>query len=204
MLRTIKNRLLRLRYGDPVIVVSGLPRSGTSMLMNMLTAGGLKAVTDKHREADTDNPRGYFEDERVKDLATANDKSWLRGARGKAIKIISHLLTELPDDNYYRIVFMRRNLQEVIDSQNIMLERRGENNPVEDSKAIEHYKRHLINVRVLARMRNNIEMLEVNYQNAIDHPAATAAAVNQFAGGELDENRMAGVVDASLYRNRRS
>ena len=113
----------RLRYGEPVVVVSGLPRSGTSMLMAMLEAGGLPLLTDAKRHADPDNPRGYFEMESVKSLGEQQDKAWVRNARGKGLKVISYLLKELPDDNAYRVLFARRDLAEVIRSQNVMLER---------------------------------------------------------------------------------
>src|SRR5688572_29274329 len=96
----------RWRYGQPIVVVSGLPRSGTSMAMKMLEAGGLVVVTDNVRTADDDNPRGYYEDERVKDLARDANRTWLRDARGKAIKIISFLLKDLPPDNNYKVLFM--------------------------------------------------------------------------------------------------
>ena len=99
MIQFIKDVIRRTKYGEPVYVVSGLPRSGTSMLMNMLAEGGLPVLSDAQREADDDNPLGYFEHERVKDLESETDKSWLRESRGKAIKVISHLLRELPTDN---------------------------------------------------------------------------------------------------------
>ena len=110
----------KLKYGDDVIVVSGLPRSGTSMVMSMLKAADLPILSDHVRKADEDNPQGYFEFEKVKDLAEADDKSWLKDARGMAVKVISHLLKELPDENSYRIIFARRDLQEIVTSQNIM------------------------------------------------------------------------------------
>ena len=103
---------LKLKYGSPVILVSGLPRSGTSMAMKMLDAGGLSVIQDGVREADEDNPKGYFEDERIKDLAEMEDKDWFRGLRGRVIKVVSSLLQYLPDDNFYKVVFVRRDLHE--------------------------------------------------------------------------------------------
>jgi hypothetical protein len=194
--------LRRVRYGDPVVVVSGLPRSGTSMLMGMLTAGGLPALTDSVRGADEDNPRGYFEFEPVKALAEGGNKAWVRQARGRALKVISHLLKELPADNYYQVIFAVRDLHEIVASQNLMLRRRNEPNPVDDARAVELFGRHIVNVRVLTRMRPNMEMLAVNYSATIGEPAATARRINAFIGGRLDEAAMAAVVDARLYRNR--
>lgn len=197
-------RFLRKRkYGDEIIIVSGLPRSGTSMMMKMLEATGLTIMTDHERAADEDNPKGYFEYERVKKLAEETDKSWVRAARGKVLKVISHLLAELPDDNFYRVILMRRDIDEILASQNKMLERRGEENPISDEKAKEQYLRHLVDVRFLARRRANIEMIEVDFRRALDAPLEFATEVNVFLGGHLDPETMASVVDPELYRNRK-
>lgn len=192
----------RWRYGEPVTVVSGLPRSGTSMLMNMLQAGGMPLVTDAARVADTDNPHGYFELERVKSLAEQTDRRWVQEARGQAIKVVSHLLKELPPDNFYRVVFALRDLNEVVRSQNTMLGRRGELNPVDDQKAMDLYRKHLVNVKVLTRTRPNFALLEVDYADTVANPAATAQRLAGFVGAGLDVSRMAAAVDATLYRNR--
>ena len=114
-----------------VVVVSGLPRSGTSMLMGMLAAGGMETLADGVRAPDDDNPLGYYELERVKQLQTGVDTAWLGDARGKCVKVISYFLKYLPSDEHYRIVFVRRDLAEVLASQRTMLPRRGE--PVGDS-----------------------------------------------------------------------
>src|SRR4029079_18051402 len=118
----------RLRYGKPLILVSGLPRSGTSMLMQMLEKGGMPIVTDKIRTADEDNPKGYHEFERIKEIDKTTDKSWLRNYRGQVIKTISFLLQDLPADLNDQVIFMRRSLDEVLRSQNKMLERNGTGN----------------------------------------------------------------------------
>ncbi len=203
MFDAIRRALRRRTYGDDVIVVSGLPRSGTSMMMRMLDAAGVPVFTDNERGADVDNPKGYYEHERVKHLETDPDKSWLRQARGKVVKVISHLLKELPDDNYYKIIFMRRDLDEVVASQNKMLERRGEDNPLDDQKTKEYYLRHLVQVQFLVRNRRNFEMIEVQYRDALERPREFATRVNRFLGGHLDVETMAAVVDAQLYRNRK-
>jgi hypothetical protein len=198
------SKILRKRkYGDEVVVVSGLPRSGTSMMMKMLDAAGLPIMTDHERTADEDNPKGYFEYERVKDLKREADKSWVRGARGKVLKVISHLLEDLPDDNFYRVILMRRDFDEIIASQNKMLDRRGEDNPVEDARAKEAYIRHLVDVRFLARKRPNFELLEIHYGHALEEPRAFVDAVNGFLGGTLNVAAMRKVVDPELYRNRK-
>jgi hypothetical protein len=194
--------LRRLRYGPEVVIVSGLPRSGTSMMMKMLEAGGVPIMTDGVRAADEDNPRGYFEVERVKDLEKEADKRWIRDARGKALKVISFLLKELPEDCGYRVVFMRRDLSEVVASQNKMLDHRGEENPIRDEKAIELYRKHLISTRVFTGMSPRFQVLEVAYREVLSDPERLARQVNAFLGGHLDVERMAEAVDPDLYRNR--
>ena len=203
MLNPLKRILRKRKYGDEVIVVSGLPRSGTSMMMRMLDAAGLTILTDHERAADEDNPKGYYEHERVKALESETDKSWVAEARGKVLKVISMLLKDLPDDNFYRVIFMRRDLDEVVASQNRMLERRGEDNPIEDQRTKDYYLRHLVQVKFLVRNRDNIEMLEASYREALDRPLEFARCVNKFLGGSLDAETMAAVVDPQLYRNRK-
>lgn len=193
----------KARFGTPIIVVSGLPRSGTSMMMKMLSAAGLDIVTDKIRTADEDNPKGYFELEQVKDLDKGGDKDWLKAHRGKVVKIISFLLKDLPGDNAYKILFMRRNLEEVIASQNKMLMRRGEpTDPAGDAKMIENYKLHLRKVDAMFPDQPNVRWLDVNYNDVVNEPRKPAEAVARFLGGGLDVNTMVSAVDASLYRNR--
>jgi hypothetical protein len=202
MLEFLKRRF-RKPQGEPIVVVSGLPRSGTSMLMNMLDAGGMEIMTDSERTADVDNPKGYFEYERVKDLEQETDKSYIREGRGKVLKVISFLIKDLPDDNDYRVVFMRRNLDEVLASQNKMIQRLG----TEDSAAAEEamkeaYRNDIVRTRLLCKNRPNFELIEINYRNTIEDPASTAHSVNAFVGGHLDETAMREAVDSSLYRNR--
>ncbi len=172
------------------------------MLMAMLEAGGLPLMTDNRRQPDADNPRGYFEMESVKSLGEQSDRSWVRGARGRGIKVISYLLKELPADNFYRVLFARRDLDEVIRSQNVMLGRQNQPNPVDDAKALDLYRKHLVNVQVLMRTRRNFRMLEVAHRETLAEPRRTADAINAFLGGRLDAARMAAVVDRELYRNR--
>jgi hypothetical protein len=193
----------RRKYGEPIVIVSGLPRSGTSMMMRMLDAAGFRTLTDNERTADIDNPKGYYEDERVKNLEKDPDKSWVAAARGKVLKVISHLLKDLPDENFYQIIFMRRDLDEVVASQNKMLERRGEDNPIDDQATKDYYLRHLVQVKFLVRNRDNMEILEVHYRHALDEPAKFAREVAAFLGGNLDVDAMTAVVDENLYRNRK-
>jgi len=204
LLDSLRSAFERRRYGDPIVIVSGLPRSGTSMMMKMLDAAGIPIMTDAVRTADIDNPKGYFEYERVKDLEKDSDRSWVRDARGKALKVISFLLKDLPDDNAYRIVFMRRDIDEVLASQNKMLEHRGEQDPTDDETMAEAYRNHLAAVRIMARRKRNWSIVEVRYDEAIRDPAKVARLVNAFLGGRYDERRMVEAVDEKLYRNRKS
>jgi hypothetical protein len=193
----------RRKAGEPIVIVSGLPRSGTSMLMKMLEAGGLQIMSDTARGADVDNPKGYFEHERIKDLEKETDKSYLREGRGKALKVISFLIQHLPDENDYRVIFMRRDLDEVLSSQDKMIQRLGAADAAADREAMkEAYRNDIVRTRLLCRKRSNFEMIEIQYKASVENPAETARRVNEFLGGRLDEAAMRQAVDESLYRNR--
>ena len=195
----------RLRRGAPIVVVSGLPRSGTSMAMKMLEAGGVPIVTDGIRTADESNPKGYYEFERVKELDKNGDTAWLGEARGKAVKIISFLLTYLPDSYDYHVVFMNRDVDEVLASQNKMLAARGEPaDTADDAKMREIYGKHLEKVGRFLRNRQCFTTLQVRYRDVIDNPAAQARRLNEFLGGRLNVEQMATVADRELYRNRKN
>jgi hypothetical protein len=194
--------LRRLRYGKPVVVVSGLPRSGTSMLMKMLEAGGIPVMTDGLRTADEDNPKGYFEVERVKNLAQEADKAWVRAARGKAVKVISYLLKSLPADLNYKVVFVRRDLDEVLASQRKMLARRGETDATPLERMRELFQDDLWRVAYLLEHQPRFESIEVGYREVVAQPRAQAQRISAFLGGALDVDAMAAAVDPALYRNR--
>ena len=194
--------LRRLKYGKPIVLVSGLPRSGTSMAMKMLSAGGFETIVDNIRTADEDNPKGYFEDERVKDLAGMDDMSWLKDVRGKVIKVVSSLLQYLPQDNSYKVVFMRRNLKEVLASQAKMLDRRGEENTAEDEDMLRMYESHLDKVKFQLRFRDWFDVLYLDFSEVVADPEKAARQISDFLGGNLDVEEMATQVDPNLYRNR--
>lgn len=196
--------LRRLRYGRPIVVVSGLPRSGTSMAMKMLQAGGIEVVTDGVRQADESNPKGYFELEAVKELEKAEDTAWLKNARGRAVKIISFLLPFLPEEHNYRVILMQRDLDEVLASQNAMLVKRAEapGTPEHDAQLRQHYEQHLAKVDRLLARRSCFAVLKVEYRSAIEQPHEEARRINEFVGGYLDVGRMAAIGDPALYRNR--
>jgi len=185
---------------NEIIIVSGLPRSGTSLMMQMLDQGGVEVVTDSIRRADTDNPRGYYELEHVKKIK--NDVSWLPATRGKAFKMVSQLLYELPPTERYRIIFMERDLHEMLVSQEKMLARL--NKPAAPRAAIERsFMEHLRKLREWLATQPNIEVLYVCYNKLLEGPEQQAKRVSAFLEGRPDAVKMAMTVDSSLYRNRK-
>lgn len=204
MFESIRRKLRRRDPGEPIVIVSGLPRSGTSMMMKMLQAGGMEIMTDGGRGADIDNPKGYFEYERTKDLEKETDKSYISEGRGKALKVISFLIKDLPDDNDYQVIFMRRDLDEVLASQDKMIQRLGTTDSTADAETMkEAYRNDIVRARLLCKKRPNFEMIEVHYKSTIEDPVGIAREVNAFLGHRLDEEAMRAAVDESLYRNRR-
>jgi hypothetical protein len=186
---------------DTIVVVSGLPRSGTSMMMKMLEAGGMPVLTDRIRTADEDNPKGYYEFERVKQIE--HDQDWLPDAQGKAVKMIAALLKHLPPDYAYRVIFLRRNTEEVLASQRQMLIRRGEpTDAIADERMAELFRRHVVRVEAWLSEQPNMDVIYVEYGGILNAPLEQAGRVNEFLDGVLDVTRMAGVVDPSLYRQR--
>lgn len=188
---------------DYIIVVSGLPRSGTSMMMKMLEAGGLPILTDNLREADANNPKGYYEFERVKELPNG-DYGWIPEAGGKVVKIVTGLIMSLPSNARFKVIFMQRAMKEVLSSQKKMLGRLGkEDDKVEDEKMKKIYQEHLKQVNAWISKQPNIEVLYVNYNTMLDNPHESLQKVNEFLGGGMDVNLMTGVVDKELYRERK-
>jgi hypothetical protein len=172
------------------------------MAMKMLEEGGLQVVTDGVRGADASNPKGYYEYEPVKTLSTNGDTAWLRDARGKAVKIISFLLTYLPESYDYTVVFMRRDLDEIIASQNTMLDVRGAARGAGDDRMRAHYEQHLEQVERFLARRSCFSTLMLNYVDVLASPREQALRVNTFIGGRLDVERMARVADPALRRSR--
>lgn len=172
------------------------------MMMRMLEAGGLRVLSDAERAPDEDNPRGYFELEAVK--ATARDASWVANAFGKAVKVVSALLPHLPEGHDYRVIFMRRNLDEVMASQRRMLERRGEPSDEPEDQTKEILVAHLAEIEEVLRTRSDMDLLFTSYNRAVQDPVRTAERVASFLNCELDPARMAAAVDTSLYRQRQA
>lgn len=182
-----------------IIVVSGLPRSGTSLMMQMLQAGGVEVLTDGERAADTDNPRGYFEFEKVKQ--TRRDPSWVPAARGKAVKMISQLLYDLPAGERYRVLFLERDLDEVLRSQEKMLARLGK--PAAPREQIRQaFLTHLERLHAWLGEQRHMALLRVGYAALVGCPEDEARRITGFLGRALLIEQMAAAVDPALYRNR--
>jgi hypothetical protein len=185
-------------------IVSGLPRSGTSLMMSMLAAGGLEVMTDHLRTPDDDNPAGYFEFEDVKKLISG-EHSWLASSNGKAVKVISTLLPYLPEGYHYRIIFMHRAMEEVLASQRRMLVNRGENpDKVSDGRMAEMFEKNLQLSERWINSQARASRIDINYKQLITNPRPLVADINTFLGGGLNEDGMLGVIDPSLYRQRSS
>ena len=185
-----------------IILVSGLPRSGTSMMMQILEAGGIELLVDHIRKADEDNPKGYYELERIKRLD--KDSSCMDNAYGKAVKVISMLLNQLPLDKKYKIIFITRKMDEVLASQNKMLRRRGQpQNRVDDHVMAKKFNEHLKKISKWLNKQNNMETIYINYNDVIANPIKQAKKINQFLGNMLKINKMVNVVDHFLYRQRK-
>lgn len=185
-----------------LLIVSGLPRSGTSMMMQMLDAGGIPLLTDGARKPDEDNPRGYFEFNKV--LRMGADQSWVSDAKGKAVKIVAQLLKTLApiEDLKYRVIFMERRLDEVVRSQIRMLTRMGKKGAdLTENELKQVFWGQLIQIKQELSTRG-IPVLYVDYNKALKEPCETAGKINHFLGCKTDEKKMAAVIDPTLYRQR--
>jgi Sulfotransferase family len=186
----------------PIIVVSGLPRSGTSMMMKMLEAGGLPLLIDNLRIPDDDNPAGYYEFEPVKKLDKGNF-DWLADAQGKALKVIAALLTHLPSAYSYQIIFMRREMSEILASQKKMLLHRGEDpNKIDDAEIAQLFEKHLSKVINWINDQPNMRKIDVNYNLLFKDPRPQVEQINRFLGNVLDVEKMLEVINPGLYRQR--
>ncbi len=184
-----------------ITVVSGLPRSGTSLMMQMLAAGGMPVLSDGERQADADNPRGYYEWERIKLLPQQPD--CIQEAEGKAVKVISQLLFALPAGREYRIIFMQRPLAEVVASQAEMIRRRGTAGAVLPPAAlIAGLGAHLNQVNAWLRDKANISVCRVEHHEVLREPLRVAESIHQFLQCPLDVVAMSRQIDSALYRQR--
>lgn len=185
-----------------IVVVSGLPRSGTSLMMKMLEAGGIPVLSDNERVADLDNPNGYYEFEDVKRLPDG-DCSWLPAAQGRAVKVIVSLLRFLPPGYSYKVVFMRRSIDEVLASQRVMLRHRGGDGASADDDGLRQaFERHVREVSAWMREQPFIDHLDVDYNALLADPGPVLNSLGRFLGGRVDPAAMATAIDPRLYRQR--
>lgn len=184
-----------------ITVVSGIPRSGTSLMMQMMAAGGVPVLTDGQRAADENNPRGYFELESVKTLASNQEA--LAQAEGKVVKVISSLLPNLPKQFEYRVIFMCRPLEEVVASQNRMLERLGKEVPsTPTASVIAAFEQHLRKIRSWLSQQSNVAVLYMDYPAVLQAPEEQIAKICTFLGRELDRAAMIDQIERSLHREK--
>jgi len=184
-----------------ITVVSGIPRSGTSLMMQMLAAGGMSVVTDGERQADSDNPRGYFEWERIKLLPKQPD--CIAEAEGKVVKVISQLLFALPPGREYRVIFMQRPLPEVVASQAEMIRRRGTTGAaLAPAALIAGLGAHLNQVNAWLKDKANISVHRVEHGEVLREPLRVSESIQQFLNCPLNVDAMSQQIDASLYRQR--
>jgi len=186
-----------------ITVVSGLPRSGTSLMMQMLSAGGLTPLTDGQRSADANNPRGYFEWEKIKTLP--HDPGCIAEAEEKVVKVISTLLLSLPNSFSYKVIFMQRPVSEVAASQAAMIQKLGTQGaglaPEAMARALEA---HLKQVKASLNLRPEIGVCWIEHHQVLQEPQATAESVQKFLDIPLDVTAMAAQIDPALYRQRQA
>ena len=183
------------------VIVSGLPRSGTSLMMQILQAGGISLMTDGQRAADEDNPEGYWEWEEIKKLP--KDPRLLEKAKGKAVKVISALLPALPGKHRYKILYMIRPVAQVVDSQWAMLARQGKQPRSEKQHLIETQEHHSRQIREVLKKSERVELLEVSYPDLVADPAATMAKIAGFLGESFHHGpEVSAVVKPKLHRQK--
>jgi hypothetical protein len=187
---------------DTIVVVSGLPRSGTSMMMQLLAAGGMPLLVDDERAADADNPRGYYEYGPVKRIK--EDVSWLHLARGKAVKVVSPLLRHFSPEHHYSVVFMQRDLAEIMASQRAMLRRRGDTAASDDAATMVAFEHHLAEVHQWLAAQPNIGVRHVSYQAVVDRPGEVLRLLEGLLPNGVNVAAMADLIDPSLCRHRRA
>jgi hypothetical protein len=193
----MKNEKLQEKLEDTLVVVSGIPRAGTSLLMQMLKKGGMTLLADNRRKPDISNPKGYLELEAVKNLS--KDNSCLKNQTGKAVKVISHLLKHLPKHQKYKIIFMNREMNEIIKSQEKMLKKEGKRFSKE---LIKIFLKELKLVKKWVKEEPKKEMINLHYKKIIKNPAKQIDKIIEFLGVPLDKEAMIEAIDPSLYRTR--
>lgn len=185
-----------------IVIVSGLPRSGTSMMMNMLEAGGMDLLVDNVRKADKDNPRGYFEYELVKKLPEGNI-IWLESANSKVVKVVSYYIHHLPPRYEYKVLFMERNFDEILESQKqSVIEKEQTTSRKEDKMMTDYFKNHVKQTKEWISLQPNFSVLYLSYNEIVLNPEQYLDKINTFLELELNKEKMSKIVDKNLYRQR--
>jgi hypothetical protein len=186
-----------------ITVVSGYPRSGTSLMMQMLEAGGLPVLRDEaFRPADERNPRGYYETKAALNLsADRQTTDWVAGAPGKAVKVIAYQLRFLPPEFNYHVIFMRRRIAEVLASSGKFKLLR-EDSPLSESEKMMSFKTEYVVYEAWLMKQPHLPALFVYYNDLMDGPAAPVTRIRELLGLSLDADKMVAVIDPALYRNR--
>ncbi|MCD2258046.1 alkaline phosphatase family protein [Psychroserpens luteolus] len=192
-----EDKINSTNHKDQIIIVSGLPRSGTSLMMQMLHKGGKTVLTDSNRKADISNPKGYFEYDPV--MALHKDNTWLHKAQNKSVKVVAPLLKFLDPQYRYKVIFMNRDLHEVVQSQQKMIGKDTETLPI---RLFESYKKHLSLVETWKNKEPGVELIYIDYKDVLSNTREVTSKVSSFLGEDLDLDAMIGCVDTSLYRNK--
>lgn len=194
-------KVKKIKSTNFIILVSGLPRSGTSLMMQILEAGGVKILTDKIRKPDQDNPKGYYEFEKVKEIK--KNKSWFKQARGKAVKIVSPLLKHLPQTYDYKIIFMERKIEEILASQQAMLKTRKEKSKTSDQKMKKTFQKHLKEVKNWLKTQKNMKAIFINYNQMFN---SRKKELQKLAGflNLTQISKMERKIRPELYRQRKN
>lgn len=194
---TFEDDISNIYRENQITLVSGLPRSGTSLMMQMLDKGGISILEDKKRKADISNPKGYYEYEPV--MSLYKDNTWLNKGQNKGIKIVAPLLKYLDDQYRYKIIFMKRDLNEIIQSQQKMI---GKNEDVFPLKLYNQFQKLIANVQVWNSKHPGVEILYVDYKQLLNNPKPLLDKIEKFIGIPLEKDKMESCIDKSLYRNR--
>lgn len=203
--REANNLEARLQRVPVTVIVSGMPRSGTSMMMQMLEAGGLEVYSDEARQPDTHNPKGYLEAEKAAHLHI--DNRWLSETNGKAVKVVTPQLEQLPGNRQYRIIWMKRPTSEVVISQELMLGKTRKDIqkyfPFAKALALEQTENEVL---MKMEAQGNISICLVEYHDCLENPQSVASRIASFlsdvSSEEMDISKMIESVDPSLYRSR--
>ncbi len=191
---------------DYLIIVTGLPRSGTSLLMQMLGAGGISLLYDSERLPDEFNPYGYYEHQIIHNLAKTSDISCLQQYKGYAVKIISPILVKLTITFPARIIYIKRDLQEVIVSQQKMSYKNKLLNisslSLDQKKLLNIFEKHTQQMMSFILHNPNLKLLEVNFSEVFSHSENIINSIDKFLDGNLERTGMKSVIKPELYRNK--